>query len=336
MSKESRLRQLKFVNAIDRRQVKGTIFCTQTLRAGSGCGVVESWALIEAARRKWFKRLERELGARRWFALWRKEPHESGVAHLHVLIFFLDGPPHLVNEFRPWNDLAWAASVGDLSIRSTACRTELLRSWNGVSAYLCKYLAKEQDLQEVETGKVWDVVHREQVPLDFTCEVVKVEQAGIYRRACRKWHQRKVAGWQAKLPDKQGGGLRWFTVRPWARGSRVVSVADQVAHHRAAGVRVRRRRPRLSFTTEVRVWVESEESDGRTIVRAADLDRDGESLGRGAYVSTDEDSGNKGRVVERHTFFSGTYFLPADDAVRLLKWSRAECSRRMMLEWLPF
>ena len=308
MSKESRLRQLRFVNAIDQRQIKGTIFATQTLRGGDGCGVVESWALIEAARRKWFKRLERHLAGRRWFAMWRKEPHDSGVAHLHVLIFFLDAPPHLVNDFRPWNDAAWAASVGDESIRATACRTELLRSWNGVTAYLCKYLAKDQELQEVETGKVWDVVHRDQVPLDVTCEVVRAEVGGLIRRASRKWHQRKSESWQALLPDQEHGGHRWRTIRPWVRGSRVVSVADQVLHHRAAGVRVRRRRPRLCYTTDVPLWVEEIET------------------GKMEHHGT-----------EKHTYFAGTYFLPDQDARRLLTWARAEVLRRAIVNAsLPF
>jgi hypothetical protein len=307
MSKEARLRQLKFVNAVDRRQVAGTIFVTLTLRGKEGTGVVESWSLIEAARRKWFKRLERFLTPRRWFALWRKEPHKSGVAHLHVLLFFLDELPHLVKEFRPWNDRAWAESVGDVSITGTACSTELLRSWNGVTAYLCKYLAKEQDLQEVETGKVWDVVHRQLVPIDLSCELVKKEIGTTFRRILRRWHQRKSASWQAKLPD-ENGRPRWMTVRPWVQRSRVVSVVDQLEQLRASGVRVRRRRPRLSYTADVPLWVE-DVSTGRV-----------------------ENHGS-----ERHTFFAGTYFLRDVDARRLLSWAESEVARRLLVQVdLPF
>jgi hypothetical protein len=337
MTKGARLRQLKFINAIDRRRITGTIFCTCTLRSSSGASVQESWELIEDARRKWFKRLGRFLGNRRWFAMWRKEPHETGVAHLHVLLFFLDVPPHLVKEFRPWNDQAWAGSVGDPSIRSTACRTELLRSWNGVASYMAAYLAKDQDLQDVETGKVWDVVHRELVPVDLRSEIVSRGVGKLARRVCRKWHQRKAASWQARVLDS-AGVLQWVTLRPWRRGDRVVSVSDQVMHHQAAGVRVRRRRPKLSFTCEVRLWVESEESDGRLVVRPAELGRD--DVGAGAYVSTEEKKkgrSNKGHVVERHTSFCGTFFLADEASGRLLAWAASEYLRQVVAsDGIPF
>jgi hypothetical protein len=297
MSREARLRQLRFLNSIDRRKIKGVIFSTMTVR-GTSVGVLESWCLIEAARRKWFHRLRRFLasaGCPGWFAMWRKEPHLSGVAHLHVLVFFTGKVPHLVKEFRPWNDRAWAECVGDLTIQRTACSSELMRSWNGVASYLCKYLAKDQELADVETGKVWDVVGREHVPVSLESEDVKKAVGQRFRRACRKWQQRKSTFFQ--VYREHDGEWKWIRVRPWRYQDREVCVADQVAQARAAGLRVRLHRPRLAWTTDVTVYVESViQQFGRRDVRQVEV-----------------------AGVEKHTFYSSGYFVPADEARRLLE-----------------
>lgn len=312
MSPGARLRQLAFVNSIDRSKVKAVLFVTGSLR-GTRYTVQESWEVIERARRKWFARLGRQLGNRRWFALWRKEPHPGNgpnrlMAHLHVLIFFLDAPPHLVREFRPWNDRAWAECVGDPSIERTACSTELIRQWNGVKSYLCKYLAKDQELSDVETGKVWDVVHWELVPINLQVEDVNTDVSKRYRRACRKWQQRKAACWEVQLPADDGG-QRWVQLRPYYRGKHLVTVEDLLANARAAGNRVRRRRPRLCYTTDVPIWAEFEEQGTSPVVK------------RGL-----EPMGN-----ERHTFYGSRYFIPSADALRLL-----EHCKRAYLDKLRF
>lgn len=327
MSRDARRRQLQFVQSIDRRQVKGVVFVSMTLRGCESVGVVESWGVIEAARRKWFKRLEHFLKDQRWFAIWRKEPHESGVAHLHVLLFFLDKLPNVFGEFVPWNDDAWAACVGDPSIRRTACSTEFMKGWSGVVYYLTKYLAKFQDMQEVETGKVWDVVHRAVVPVDRRSETVKREEQILSKRACRKWQQRQSESWQVRVQHDDGHWF-WRTIRPWStRSGRRVEISEQVQKHKLAGLRVRRRRPKLSCTRVVPIWMEE---DGRP--RPADLGREPWLADRGAFILEDLTSEFHGQVVERHTYFAGTYFLPASDATKLISWARRRHVERLLEE----
>ena len=357
MSPASRLRQKKRINAIDRTKVKKVLFVTMTLRRRTSSaddqqlpafGVVESWDKIEAARRKWFKRLERFLAGRQWFAIWRKEPTDMGMAHLHVLIFFLDDidPPAkgcrghardpwafwLVATFRPWNDLAWAECVGDPSIEHTACSSELMKGWGGVTAYLTKYLGKEQDLRdsEIETGKVWDIVHRDLMPVDWSRECVKRPVGVLAQRACRKWQQRKAESWQAQFKNDDGETY-WQTLRPKVVPGRVISVIEHVERLKSLGVRVRRRRPRLSCTRDIQLWIEEPEG-----MRPADLSRDLDLRDSPGVFEVKDENGVT-RTVERTTFYTSTFFLPAVEAQRVIEWAKREVVARLTIEAvLPF
>jgi hypothetical protein len=247
-SRSSRLRMLEWVNTIDREQIRSIFFVTMTVTRGTA-----DWQQIEQYRKKHELRFRRKWGHLRYFIIWKKELHKSGTPHLHYLVFWLDREPHLVQEFRPWNDGAWAESVGGEHVeqhRKTACSSEMMQSWNGVASYTTKYLSKDQEGVFGDTGRIWGIVNRRHVPCRVREQIVDAEVGRRVRRTLRKLQARKRRYWQAHDGD------RWYTLRPFRlfKGGRRVSVEEQVGQARVSGRRLRLVKPTSLRRRHVTVW----------------------------------------------------------------------------------
>jgi hypothetical protein len=239
-SAASRLNMLRAVHAIDRQGVVERFFGTLTVPRGEG-----TWAGMEKHRRNWLKRFDR-----RWpgaaFIVWKKELHKSGTVHLHALIFWVREAPR-VKEFRAWNDDAWADVVKSSNPwhRRVGCRVERMHSWNGVGHYCAKYLAKDQEHVSEGTGRIWGIHNRELVPVSIDVQRLPGAAGVRVKRALRKLQARRREKWWVKV-----GGV-WNRLREIKGGH---SIGQQVSIARAAGLRVKRRRPRCLRRRLVNVW----------------------------------------------------------------------------------
>ncbi len=190
MSAASSRRAEFFLRSIDQRAVKRCDFITQT--SGPDGLSQSDWPKVEQARRAWEKRFERKYGNHSACCIWKKEPHKDGRPHLHRLLLWMVEPPSL-KEFREWDDLAWAESLGVL-VHRVRCKIERMRTWAGVSCYLRKYIGKEvkdEELSDVFTGRCWGVRWAQNAPREVREEVVGPEVGKRYLRVLRKLQSRK-------------------------------------------------------------------------------------------------------------------------------------------------
>ena len=225
-SAASRSRMLEFLQCIDRAKVAGLFFGTLTIPADRSC----TWAQAEAYRRAWVKRLRRRWGTDGWFMVWRKEAHTSGLPHLHFILCWLERVPHLVKQFRPWNDDAWAEVIGTAgkAVR-TECRVELLKSWNGATSYCAKYMAKVDEVKlPARTGRMWGVENRKLVPRRISYLGLEHKPGCQVRRTLRKYRVRNSRRWKVFIP-----GQGWQFLQPGEPGDVMAGYA------RRSGYKVR-------------------------------------------------------------------------------------------------
>ena len=298
-SRWSRRNMINLVHSIDQSRVSETIFLTMTAPAG-----VLNWQNIEKFRRLWFKKLIRRWGKTGWFAVWKKELHKNGSTHLHVLMFCLSKVADL-SEMRQWNDEAWASTVATdeemkLKMMRVACRVELMRSWNGVNSYCAKYLAetKDQDFQAL-TGRIWGVENRSALPVDERVEVVELEVGVRIRRALRKHQEKKREKYYT------------FSEGQWVRcygGFDVVSrkyytPLERFEFLKGCGFKVKRKRCKVLFNGEMKIWQESEILGKR---------------GKKQIEPATDEYGNQ--LVEKTAYAPSRYFVSASDVDRLRKF----------------
>ena len=199
---------MALLGSIDHSKVLCVFFLTMTGPKGS-----LAWGNIEQRRKAW------ELRARRrwpgsWSIVWRKEPHADGTPHLNGLMFWMDSVPHLVDEFRPWNDRAWSASIGRSDAESVCCNVQMMKSIQGVNYYIAKYMSKPSgdDVQSF-TGRAWGCIRRDQLPINMHDDSVR---RAVLRRVTRvlvKLQQRRRQ--RVEIRDPRTG--RWWTCskNPW-------------------------------------------------------------------------------------------------------------------------
>lgn len=232
-SRASRLRMLEVCGSIDRRRVGVVFFVTYTTRKGT-----VTWDKLERRRRALFAAMSRKYVGR-FFAIWRKERGEKGMLHLHVLVFWLGAEPHLVNEFRPWNDDVWSRICGE----PTMVQSEFMRTWNGVKNYLAEYCAKDSEFEEGDTGRQWGLVNRALIPINRESLPVRRE---VFKRVCRAL---------AKLERKRREKWFWFADGRWHRYKGKGIHPRSVSHL----LPVKRWRPKVHRAVRETIWQEVEE-----------------------------------------------------------------------------
>ncbi len=185
MSRAAARRAEFFLRSINQEAVKGCFFITQT--AGPEVLAVNDWAKVERARRSWETKFERKYGKDAACCIWKKEPHKDQRPHLHRLLLWVVPPPSL-EEFREWDDVAWAESLG-APVERCRCQVQGVMTWAGITIYLRKYIGKTVKGEEfggAVTGKCWDIRWRKNAPIEFYEEIVTPEVGKQYVRTLRK------------------------------------------------------------------------------------------------------------------------------------------------------
>lgn len=311
-SRASHLNMLSLVNLIDRSTVAGTIFVTLTVRHDPDARAgADEWKEIEHKRRAYMARFRRQWHGRRYFVLWKKEPHrKSGFPHLHLLVFFLDSLPHLVKEFRPWNDAAWAEVLNPSNpdYAAPACRTEFMRTWNGVGLYCAKYCAKVFE-GDVPTGRVWGVENKGNLKAAQSLDRFAVsESVGVkFKRCLRKLLERRRTRWLVQATARSGEQY-WRPIKD-ARcnlgdGEKFMTVAEQVECYRDFEIPVRLKKGRACRHRKVYLWAWDQESG---------------CMVPGSSSSSEFDP-DKGLHYETESITTGTHFIESGQAVRLLQF----------------
>jgi hypothetical protein len=111
--------------------------------------------------------------------------------------FFKPGHRGRAMTFWDWCAMSWYDVVqsGDVNHFFAGTRVEHLESWGGVMHYCAKYIGKvgENDLSQVEGGRVWGVFNRSMVPWAKMIELDLDEETGVrLRRIARHYLSRKL------------------------------------------------------------------------------------------------------------------------------------------------
>ena len=163
-------------------------------------------------------------------------------------------------------------------MKKAGCRVVYLKSWQGVSSYVSKYCGKEVAELAAETGRIWGIVNRKQMPVTLRTEVIPAPVGKKVRRVLRKLQERRREVWYVEHAPGE-----WHRVRPsWQklpgeRGSVRISVEQQLATARVCHLRIKRKRQRILASLVVPIWAEVVEE--RTGLKARRwLEKQGEEV----------------------------------------------------------
>lgn len=141
------------------------------------------------------ERLRARLTRKGWGCIWRREfqTRKSGVnvgrvaPHYHLLIWGAT-----CKEIRSYLPGAWWEVCGRLCDAHllAGTRVEVIRTWGGVAGYVSKYMAKEEQLPQLEDaqtiGRFWGVINRDVIPwaeaITLTCDEKTVNTFFRYLR----------------------------------------------------------------------------------------------------------------------------------------------------------
>jgi hypothetical protein len=214
---------------------------------------------------------------------------------------------------REWNDAAWCESVITAGGHAAPAgqRVELMRLWKGVQSYCSKYCAKliEDDSGiPVETGKIWGVTFRANLPIERNTTYHEKLTGIKVKRALRKLHQRRAERYEANMTDLQTGHKRWIQLRPYKDSILgELTIDRQIEMIRRQGDKIRKIRPKCMRTERVPIWLECE--NGKMV-------NDGDEL---------------------HTFCSSLHFVSDETIKRLVKVTEANIAHEKMLDsQIPF
>lgn len=171
-SRKSRLRMLRLLASVNRDAPGPSLplFVTLTYPAAFP-SPRESKRHLDA----FGKRLRRKYGPAA--AVWRLELQARGAPHFHLLVFNVKFIPYR------WVAQAWSEIVksGDQAHQDAGTEVRRARSWKEASAYVSKYMGKEQEeIVNEETGEIlneqlgrtWGIIGRENMPIDLQSEIL--------------------------------------------------------------------------------------------------------------------------------------------------------------------
>lgn len=314
----SRFRMLELLNSIDRERCRRITFVTLTVPRGD-----RDFKGIERDRRLWMKRFERRYKGRASI-VWKKEAHASGTPHLHMLIFWWSDPPSFA-EWIEWNDRAWAEVVNSPNHHQGkyACKTQVMRSWNGVMCYAAKYLGKGSEVEISESGRIWGVHNRALLCMTIREEVTEPEVGKRERRTLRKLQERKKSHWEQRV-QKKDGTFVWIKIKP--ENDKVKrELGGHEFHHRSVEDQLRYCR---RHNRPVR-YVKGRALSRRVIPIWAEVTEQSMCLGE---VKRLEKIGD-----EVHSFSPALHFVSSADVERLHEyWKRRVALDLVLEEDIPF
>lgn len=152
---------------------------------------------------RWLKWLHRTYPAAA--AFWKLEPQKRAAPHFHLLVWFGGKVPGDVAA------IAAAAWVKSTKAKGTEAAkmlrvhlgkakgsrpcVEPLKTWDGVTAYGAKYVAKKVDAAGWESpGRFWGVMNRKALPVQRDEVDIEGRAWKIYRRQLRRWQEHQPSG----------------------------------------------------------------------------------------------------------------------------------------------
>jgi hypothetical protein len=157
------------------------------------------------------KRMRREFEDFQFF-IWKLEPQKRGAPHFHLLLV-LKGEltDARLNQIRRFIACAWHEVVGSGRPEHLQAGTQvqLVKSWEGVSHYTSKYLAKTFDGSEIPTwwqpGRYWG--KRGSIPTDIHTVRLDLSQFYALRRVAYRWLKSKTrnSGFRPRICSADAG-----------------------------------------------------------------------------------------------------------------------------------
>jgi hypothetical protein len=202
-TRASRRRMLQWLQTIDREDSGLPLFVTLTYPR-EWPGDSRRWKRDLNA---WLARLKRAQ-PRAW-AVWRLEPQARGAPHYHLLVFGVDALP------KEWLSRTWYEVVGSRDERHLRAGTQVqrVRSWNGVTSYAAKYLAKElvalPHAWQQGVGRWWGVHNRRRVPRQ-AMDVRLTDGAFCRIRRVMRRYVRRAGGRNGRPWRDPQLGADWF------------------------------------------------------------------------------------------------------------------------------
>lgn len=327
LSTGAALRLQRCMLEVNQARVAESFFVSNTIPLIGGVPEF-GWKDVRRFLKLWRQRFERRFPQHA--AVWVKELTAKGSPHLHfVVVWAKDAPRPTVEEFKGWNDDAWADVVQSShpKHRQVACNVKVLRSWEGAARYLSCYLGKgsAEDPRTEDSGKMWGLIGRKNLPIDWRDEVelgakdgrfVQRQLLHLQRKKRTYWMVRTIfkdekVGWsrvrQGKWPVSAGIMIGVYPESGFQK-SIVLTAAQALDVARCYGVPVKRVVPRCCRTKEVPLW------------------------------SMDEDSGKLEKCEageELHAFVSGWHHVSSSEVLRLVDYVKnppidrlTRCERR--------
>lgn len=325
LSPAAGLRLRRSMLAVDVGAIETPFFISNTIPLINGVAEF-GWPDMRRFLRLYRQRFERKFPG--VSAHWVKELTAKGSPHLHIVVPWPVGQAPKLDEFRKWNDDAWAEVVRSShpKHRDVGCNVQLLRSWEGGVSYLSCYLSagSAEDPRTEDSGKMWGIIGRKYLPVTWLPEVELTEAEGkfVQRQLLhlqRKKRQRWLVSEQSHSCEKnRGKPVKWRRVRAqqaWdakfvntsilsdaqmnavyadCAPSVVLSLEQQLCNYREWGFKVKKLIPSCCRRKVVAVW------------------------------SVDEHSGKVEKSYEEmHSFSSGWHHIGAADVLRLVAWVKA-------------
>lgn len=346
LSQGAALRLRRSMLSVNLAKVQCSFFVSNTIPLIGGAPEF-GWADVRRFLRMYRQRFERRFP---WAsAHWVKELTSKGSPHLHLVVEWIAGTaPPSVDEFRAWNDNAWADVVRSShpKHRDVGCNVKVLRSWEGAVNYLSCYLSvgSAEDPRTEDSGKMWGIIGRKNLPVDWLPEVELSEVEGKFcQRQLLHLQRKKRTYWMAatstrSIPSSWGKPIEWRRVRADVRwkvgdvsssiltdeqlaaaygdGERasvvVLSVEQQLLNYKNWGFKVKRVVPSCCRRTKVPLW-SSDVETGKI-----ELTEQGEEI---------------------HSFSSGWHHVRSSEVLRLLEYVKhpprrglTSCERRWASE----
>lgn len=327
LSQGAALRLRRSMLAVNLGRVQFSFFVSNTIPLIGGVPEF-GWQDMRRFLRLYRQRFERQYSG--GCAFWVKELTTKGSPHLHLVVPWVVGvAAPTLEEFRAWNDDAWADIVQSShpKHREVGCNVKLLRSWDGAVNYLSCYLSQgsADDPRTEDSGKMWGMIARKNLPVDWLPEIELSEAEGKFvQRSLLRLQRKKRQYWMVanatrSIPSSWGKPIEWRRVRHEAvweassvsmsiltdeqlesvhgaersASSVVLTVEQQLQNFKAWEFKVKRVRPSCCRRSKVPLWSVDEETG------TIELTEQGEEV---------------------HSFSSGWHHVASSEVLRLVRW----------------